>query len=118
MKDLVGIDPATWLTLFGVPPTGPVTNVPTDLSSTISLQADQVFRIDGPKPWLVQIELQSTRDTRLVARMDAYSMLLEREHRLPVQSVLVLLRPSADARVFTGLRERHLPQGRLYRTFH
>ena len=54
MKELVGLDPTTWLQHLGVPPTGPVTMLPTDLTGTILMEADQVLRIGGHRPWLVQ----------------------------------------------------------------
>jgi hypothetical protein len=81
------------------------------------VEADHVFHIGGPDPWLVQIEFQASSDPRLVHRMDIYSTLLERRHRLPVQSVAVLLRPEAESPSLTGLDERRLPHGRMYRTF-
>src|SRR4051812_29268873 len=84
MKDLVGLDPASWLAHFGVPPTGPVSIVSPDLASTILMEADQVLRIDGPSPWLVDIEFQASLDRRLAWRMHLYSTLLERRHDVPV----------------------------------
>jgi hypothetical protein len=49
--------------------------------------------------------------------MHLYSALLDRRHRLPVQSVLVLLRPEADARSLNGVFERRLPEDETYLTF-
>jgi hypothetical protein len=117
MKELVGLDPAAWLTQLGVRPSGPVTALPTDLAGTTLMESDQVLRVGGEAPWLVQLEFQSTRDARLVARMHLYSTLLDRRHRLPVQSVLVLLRQQADARSLSGIYERRLPRGAPYLTF-
>jgi hypothetical protein len=117
MKELVGLDPAAWLVQLGVQPSGPVTTVPTDLAGTTLMESDQVLRVGGARPWLVQLEFQSTHDARLVARMHLYSTLLDRRHRLPVQSVLVLLRQQADARSLSGVYERRLPRGTPYLTF-
>jgi hypothetical protein len=69
MKELVGLDPAAWLMQFGVQPSGPVTTVPTDLAGTTLMEADQVLRVGGTRRRLVQLEFQSGRDSRLVARM-------------------------------------------------
>jgi hypothetical protein len=41
----------------GVPPS-PATSLDTDLSAT--LQADRLFRIDGPTPAVLHLELEST----------------------------------------------------------
>lgn len=43
MKELVSLDPASWLAQLGVRPTGPVTVVPTDLAGTTLVQSDQVL---------------------------------------------------------------------------
>jgi hypothetical protein len=117
MKELVGLDPAAWLTQQGVQPSGPVTTVPTDLSGTTLVEADHVLRVGGASPWLVQLEFQSSRDARLVQRLHLYSTLPDRRHRLAVQSVLALLRPQADARSLTGAYECSLPHGEPYLTF-
>ncbi len=124
LKELVGLDPAGWLTRVGVPPAGPVSVVPTDLAGTVLVEADQVLRVGGSTPWLVQLEFQASRDPRLASRLHLYSTLLERRHRLPVQSVAVLLRPKADAPARAALErgpigrlERRLPRGRIYLTF-
>jgi hypothetical protein len=124
LKELVGLDPASWLACVGVPPTGPVSVVPTDLAGTVLVEADQVLRVGGPTPWLVQLEFQAGRDPRLAARLHLYNTLLDRRHRLPVQSIVVLLRPEADAPASAALEpdpmvrlERRLPDGRVYLTF-
>jgi hypothetical protein len=117
MKELIGLDPAGWLARFGVQPSGPVTLMPTDLAGTVLVEADQVLRVGGARPWLVQVEIQASRDRRIVSRLHLYSTLLERRHRLPVQSVLVLLRPRADARGLSGQHELRLPHGGVYLTF-
>lgn len=117
MKELVGLDPATWLAHFGVPRAGPVTILTTDLASTVLAEADQVLRVDGATPWLVQMEFQSSRDLTLARRLNLYSTLLERRYALPVQSLVMLLRPDADTLELTGRHEWRLPDGRRYRTF-
>jgi hypothetical protein len=117
MKELVGLDPATWLAHFGVRPSGPVSMLTTDLAGTVLAEADQVLHVDGPTPWLVQLEFQASRDPTLASRLHFYSTLLERRYGLPVQSLVALLRPEADAADLAGRLERHLPDGRVYLTF-
>ena len=85
MKELIGLDPATWLAHFGVPPAGPVSILATDLTGTVLVEADQVLRVGGAAPWLVQIEFQAGRDRHMASRLHLYSTLLDRRHRLPVQ---------------------------------
>ena len=117
MKELIGLDPATWLSQFGVQPAGPVSVLSADLAGTVLVEADQVLRVGGGAPWLVQLEFQAGRDRHLTSRLHLYSTLLDRRHRLPVQSLLVLLRPAADSPTLDGHFERRLPNGRAYLTF-
>jgi hypothetical protein len=91
--------------------------MPTDLAGTILMEADQVLRVGSTTPWLVQLEFQASRDQRMGSRLHLYSTFLERRHRLPVQSLLVLLRPEADAPSLSGEHIRRLPDGEVYLTF-
>jgi hypothetical protein len=84
----------------GVPP-GPARVLDTDLSAT--LQADRLFRIDGPVPAVVHLELESTGRLGIPEELLRYNVAARAATgMLPVHSVLVLLRPKATATDLTG----------------
>jgi len=114
-KDLVELHPEDWLAYLGLP-RAPVEVVDADVS-TVSAAADKVLRVLEPDPWLAHVELQASRDRDLPDRKLLYNVLLERRHRLPVESLVVLLRPEADGPELTGFVERRRPSGRRYLTF-
>jgi hypothetical protein len=96
---------ADWLPLSGRVATGPVEIVSADLS-TVTAAADRALRVHGDPPWLLHTELQSSRDPDLVSNAHLYNALLERQYGAPVQSLIVLLRRSADSPDLTGRLER------------
>jgi hypothetical protein len=56
-KELVWVDPAKCLERFAVGPPGPVDVIDSDITvSTAS--ADQVIKVGGPRPYLVNVEFQ------------------------------------------------------------
>jgi hypothetical protein len=116
-KHLLETDPGAWMTFADLVPDGPVTVLDTDLS-TVTSAADGVYRVDGPEPWLVHFEFQSSADRLLNARLLRYNVLLSDRYDLPVQSVVILLRPEADSPSLTGVHQRRLPDGRLCHEFH
>ena len=97
----------------GVPP-GPAEAVDTDLSTT--LQADRLFRIDGPEPAVIHLELESTGRLGIPAELLRYNVAAHGALVLPVATVLLLLRPKATATDLTGTHELRLPAG-PYLTF-
>ncbi len=101
MKTLMDYDPVAWLVFLGIDPDGPVTSVNTEVS-TVKSDVDKVFKIDGPEPRLIHIENQSTRGKKTIRRMFRSNVLIADAGKLPVLSILTLLRPSADSRKFTG----------------
>ena len=103
-KHLLEADPVAWLSYVGLAPTGPVAVVDADLS-TVLAEADKVVRVAGTSPWLVHLEVQSTYDATMPARMLQYNSLLHRRHGLPIASVLILLRPEADGPALDGTLE-------------
>jgi hypothetical protein len=116
-KDLLEAHPGSWMEYLHLRSRGPVCVIDADLS-TVTTEADKVLRVDDePQPWLVHIELQAGRDRRFVPRLLRYNVLLNYRHELPVLSVVVLLRPEADAPDLTGAIERVLPDGRGYLRF-
>jgi len=60
LNSMIDMRPGAWAAHFarlaGIPP-GPSTPVDTDLATT--LQADKVFRIDGPVPAMLHLELEA-----------------------------------------------------------
>jgi predicted transposase YdaD len=116
LKHLLEKYPADWLPLIGKKSAGPVEVIDADLS-TVTAGADKVFRIGRREPWLLHLEMQAGRDRDLVFRLLRYNVLLDYRHRLPVLSVLVLLRPEADGVELQGYYRRQLPQGAQYLEF-
>jgi predicted transposase YdaD len=107
VKDLLETAPADWLRFLGRPDAGPVRLIDADLS-TVTTQADKLFHVGDPSPWLLHLEFQTSRDVWLPQRMRKYNALAAERHQLPVSSAVVLLRPDADGVELTGLlRERH-----------
>ena len=60
-KELLDGYPGPWLAYLGLEPDGPIQVVDTALS-TVTAAADKVYRIDGPEPYLVHLELQAEGD--------------------------------------------------------
>jgi hypothetical protein len=115
-KYLVETRLADWLALCGRSTTAPVEIIDADLA-TITAAADRVLRVHESPPWLMHLELQSSRDADLPFAMLVYNALLERRHRVLVRSLVVLLRREADAGFMTGTVERAFPGHAAYFTF-
>src|SRR5580704_19202788 len=100
---MVDSDPTKWgiylASQVGVP-IGPIATLDTDLSST--LQADRLFRIDGPTPAVLHLELESTGKLGRPAQLLRYNVAAWGTTGLPVHSVLIVLRPKANASDLTG----------------
>ena len=107
--------PEDWLRLIGAPGTGPVEVLDTKL--TQAFEADKVFRAANPRPHLYHLEFQATYDENLPERILVYNTLAYRQHRLPVHSVALLLRPQADGPAMTGHLARERIQGDRYLEF-
>lgn len=110
-RSLLESHPADWLTLLGLIHGEPASVVNSDVS-TVTAEADKVIRVDGPEPWLVHIELQTSFDGTLPRRLLRYNTLLNVRHDLPVHTVAVLLRPGADGPGLDGILRQRSPDGR------
>jgi len=109
-KELIWDDPAAWLERFAVGPPGPVEMIDSDITA-LTAAADKVIKVGGPEPYLVNLELQSSHDSDLVATLWFRQAALFRRHRLPVLTVLVLLRRDANSPRLSGAFEIRMPDG-------
>jgi hypothetical protein len=110
MRELFELEPAAWLEFLGIPVQDPgqVEVIDSNLS-TFTAEADKVARIGGDFPLIVHTEFISGRDLADPEQAFWYNTLLRRRHRLPVWTVLVLLRPAADGPEMTGAYESEVP---------
>ena len=115
-KELIEKHPIDWLRLVGVNATSASPrNV--DLS-TISVEADAIFHINEPDPWIVHLEIQASHDSTLPLRLQRYNVLIQHHQKnLPVQSVVLLLRPEAGGSTITGHLRQTLPSGVVNHVF-
>jgi predicted transposase YdaD len=111
-KELVWDDPAAWLDRLGIGPRGPVEVIDSDIT-TLTAAADKVIRVEGRRPYLVNIELQSSHDANLERTLWFRQVALDYRHDLPILTVLVLLRKEANSPSLTGVYQRLMPDGRL-----
>ena len=116
MKELLETDPRAWLELLLGRELGDVRIPNVDLS-TITTEADSVLLVAEVEPWLVHVEFQSSYDSTLPLRLQRYNILVNYRHRLPVQSMALLLCPDADGPAMTGLLQHKLPDGLVYHKF-
>jgi hypothetical protein len=118
LNDLFDLCPGDWAECFariaGIPP-GPSTAVDTDLATT--LQADKVFRIDGAEPSLLHLELHANPRLGIPRELLRYNVFIDQQHDLPVETVLILLRPKARASDQTGTYRRLGAGGRVIAEF-
>jgi predicted transposase YdaD len=101
LKELVETYPRDWIAQLGLSAAGPVDVVDADLS-TVTAQADKLIRVQEPEPWLLHLELQASRDPHLARRVLKYNVLVFDRDELPVESVVLLLRPEANDPGLTG----------------
>jgi hypothetical protein len=96
-------------------PLGPITTIDTDLSST--LQADRLFQVDGPVRSVLHLELESTGRLGIPAELLRYNVAAWGATGLPVHSIVMLLRPKANASDLTGHYEIIGANHRTYLSF-
>jgi predicted transposase YdaD len=111
-KELVWDDPAAWLDRLGIGPPGPVEVIDSDITA-LTAAADKVIRVGGPEPYLVNFELQSSHQMDLAETLWFRQAALFHRHRLPVLTILVLLRREANSPSLTGHFEINMPDGWL-----
>ncbi len=113
LNSLIDAGPADWVALLapraGLAP-GPAEVVDTDLS--VTAQADKVFRLAGPPAALLHVELEANPRRGIPGDLLRYNVLVGHGHDTPVHSVLLLLRPKANAADLTGRHARPGADGR------
>jgi hypothetical protein len=117
-KGLLEIHPADWPAFLGVP-ARTVEVVDADVS-TVTAATDKVLLVRADEGDRMQhFDFQSGPDASIPRRTHVYSALLEERHGLPVDRVVVLLRPEANLRAINGVYRRRLPGSRRpYLHFH
>ncbi len=112
LNDLIGASPDDWAAYFarlaGIPP-GPAEAFDTDLATTV--QADRVFRIGGTVPAVLHLELEANGRLGIPRELLRYNTLIDHHYDLPVETVLILMRPKARANDQTGAYVRHGASG-------
>ena len=107
LNSLIDARPEDWVSFLaprlGLTP-GPAEVLDTDLSATV--QADKVFRLIGPPASLIQLELEANPRRGIPADLLRYNVLVGHGRDEPVYSVLLLLRPKANASDMTGVYRR------------
>ena len=107
-----------WLgSLVGLPTT--VQADPIDTSQTsISIQADKVFKLRPPQRGILHLEAQASWDDEFLRRLLLYNVILWYHHQIPIYTVVLLLRRGANMPDVTGhLNLEHLP-GVAWLDFH
>ena len=94
LKDLAQVSPRGLLAAFDAEPTLPVSLLNIDLS-TVTTAADLVFGLGQPLQEIVHLDFQSSASATKHADILVYNALLHRQFRVPVHSIVVLLRPQA-----------------------
>lgn len=111
-RHLIEAHPRDWLAYAGLPPATRVRVVDSDLSS-VTTAADKVILVEEPDPYVTHVEFQSGADADVDERVQVYNGMLRLRRRLPVRSVLILLRPQAAAGVRGGVTVADHPYGSL-----
>lgn len=89
-------------------PRGPAVALDTDLSTT--LQADRLFRVEGDPPSLLHLEMESASHLGMPDRLLRYNVAATAANGgASTRSVVVLLRPEANASDLTGVLARGSP---------
>ena len=114
-KHLIEDNPRDWLAYAGLPD-AEVEVVDANLS-TITSEADKILRLKTDPPNLAHFEMQASLDLLVDERTLQYNVLAGWRHKMSVVSVIILLRPKADAPHLTGTLQRRLSDGRIYLNF-
>ena len=92
LKDLAQVSPRGLLAAFDQPTDLPVTLLNIDLS-TVTTAADLVFGLGEPLVEIIHLDFQSSASATKHTDIAVYNTLLHRQFRVPVHSIVILLRP-------------------------
>ncbi len=101
LKHIVAERPRDFVEVFGLPVLESVAALNVDLS-TVSAATDVALAFGNPIREIVDLNFQSGPDAALEGRLHLYNAALFSRHQAPVRSVLVFLRPKADASALAG----------------
>ena len=101
LKDLLEPQPEDFVPAFGLPTTRPVIPINIDLS-TISAATDVAMGFGDPLQEIVDLNFQSGPDREVAQRCHLYNAALNFRFGVPVRTIIVLLRPKADAKEIIG----------------
>lgn len=101
LKDILSPDPEDLIPAFGLPRDLPAVALNVDLS-TISAATDVALGFGDPLKEIIDINFQSGPDPEIAARCLLYSAALHFRFAAPVRTILLLLRPKADAAGISG----------------
>jgi hypothetical protein len=110
------MDPAAFLKLIGMPGTGPVKLVESGIFPHV-LPIDLVLRIAAPKPWIAVVGLATSLDPTLLGWVETTLVSLGLLHAVPMEPIVVLVRPEADDPGLTGEEIRRMPWGEVVSRF-
>ncbi len=101
LKEILALRPQDCVVAFGLPRDVPAHALNVDLS-TISAATDLAFGFGSPFQEVVDLNFQSGPDPSVPARLHLYNAAFHLRFRVPVRSVLILLRRKADGGQLTG----------------
>src|SRR5436309_14850499 len=102
LKDMGRDSPEGFLAAFDRPPAGPVKLLNVDLS-TVTTAADLVLGLGEAPEEIIHLDFQSSAAAWKHADLMVYNALLFAHYRVPVHTVVVLLRPEAAHANLNGI---------------
>jgi hypothetical protein len=111
LKDLAREHPEAFLAAFDGPPAAPLRLLNVDLS-TVTTAADLIVGLGDSVREIVHIDFQSAAAADKHADLLVYNALLFRHYRVPVHTIIVLLRPQAAHANLDGLVDYAARPGR------
>jgi predicted transposase YdaD len=107
LKTMLEVGPGDWPRLVASVE-APAEVIDADIA-TVSGAADKVLRVRGDPDWILHLEFQVSPDAAKPGRLNVYNAVLEDRTGLAVRTALILLRPAAFLRAYTGTFERTWP---------
>ena len=114
LRKLAGMDPSALLNLMGLPATDPIQLIESGIFPHI-LPVDNVLRVPAPEPWIAVVGLATSHDPALVGWIETTLVCLP--YSVPMEPIIVLVRPEADDPSVTGEEVRRMPWGEVVSQF-